>query len=572
MAHQWFGDYVTCKDWSQLWLNEGFATYYALLYEGHKFGRDDMLYGLYLDARDDIFLPENAGDHRPIVYRQYKAPMEQFDFRCYPKGSWCLHMLRSQLGDELFREAIHTYLKRHALANVESDDLREVFEELSGKPLDRFFDQWLYHGGQPELTISYDWNAKERLAHVSIEQTQATGDDVLVFQFPATLRFIVDGKTTDETFEVTERKHDFYVRLPAEPQVVRFDPEYTLLAKIEFKKSDAQFEADLKNEDDAIGRVLACEGLAARRSRSAVKALKHALQNDKFWGVRQAAARALRQIRTDEAVAALVDSTDQDDIRVRRSVVDELGQCYHDDAEAKLLEIAGDEDELPVVAAAAVRALGRIGGGKARKAIEDALASQSFSNERAIAALFAIADMNDPTMAPAVIKFIRQRGGEIDARELAQGFLTLASISQRGQRRTTALEFLSEYLSDPRTPLNALAVEALGQLHDPRARTLIEPFAAEGQNDRLIASAKRALAILDQQGEFVPGEVGELRREVRELRTSQADLQNALDEMKSKSTAAGGDSTLEEPPATDAAATDPAATDEADDGETKQPE
>ena len=97
MAHQWFGDYVTCKDWSHLWLNEGFATYYALLYEGHKYGRDAMLYGLYLDARDDIGPYEK--DLRPIVYRDYKVPREQFDFRAYPKGSWVLHMLRSQLGD-----------------------------------------------------------------------------------------------------------------------------------------------------------------------------------------------------------------------------------------------------------------------------------------------------------------------------------------------------------------------------------------------------------------------------------------------------------------------------------------
>ena len=155
MAHQWFGDYVTCKDWSHVWLNEGFATYYALLYEGHKLGRDALLYGLYLDARDEIFLPANRRDKRPIVFRDYRDAQDQFDFRNYPKASWVLHMLRSQVGDTVYREAIHTYLERHALSDVETDDLREAFEELSGQPLDQFFDQWLYHGGVPELKITY---------------------------------------------------------------------------------------------------------------------------------------------------------------------------------------------------------------------------------------------------------------------------------------------------------------------------------------------------------------------------------------------------------------------------------
>ena len=84
LAHQWFGDYVTCKDWSHLWLNEGFATYYTHLYEGKKFGRDAMLYGLYRDATGRILTQGN--DKKPIVYNAYKNPMEQFDYRSYPKG------------------------------------------------------------------------------------------------------------------------------------------------------------------------------------------------------------------------------------------------------------------------------------------------------------------------------------------------------------------------------------------------------------------------------------------------------------------------------------------------------
>src|SRR5437868_467383 len=106
LAHQWFGDLVTCKDWSHIWLNEGFATYYQSLYNAHKHGRDAMLYELYQRARQITGL---TNDVRAIVRRTYDTPHEMFDYLAYPKGGWVLHMLRGQLGAELYRRCIKTY-------------------------------------------------------------------------------------------------------------------------------------------------------------------------------------------------------------------------------------------------------------------------------------------------------------------------------------------------------------------------------------------------------------------------------------------------------------------------------
>ena len=535
MAHQWFGDYVTCKDWSHLWLNEGFATFYAHLYEGHKFGRDDLLYGLYIDARDEIFLDENKDDKRPIVYREYDVPSEQFDFRNYPKASWVLHMLRSQLGEELYREAIHTYLERHALSEVETEDLREVFEELSGKPLDRFFDQWLYHGGQPELKVTYRWRGKEQLAQITVEQTQETGDDVLLFEFPTKLRFVVDGEIIDEAVEIKERKHDFFVRLPDEPQIVRFDPDYSVLAKIDFKLSDAQLKAQLKDKSDAMGRVLACEGLAERDAKSVVAALRAALEEDSFFGVREAAAAALRKIGTDEAAAALAGAWQQDDARVRLRVVDELGKCYRDAANEQLLEIAAEEKN-PAVRAAAIRGLGKFQGEKTVAAVREALDSKAFNNEPVVAAFMAIRDLGDRSLAADLMNTLREREQAIDPRDFAEGMITLAQVSQRGRGRDRAFEFFKSYLDHPRVPLRTAAVRALGELGDARARPLLEAYAANA-GARVAPTAKAALEQLTKAAPLAPTEVGELRRELRELRASQDKLQKAVDDLKSKSTA-----------------------------------
>src|ERR1035438_6711178 len=136
----------SCKDWSHIWLNEGFATYYESLYDGHKHGRDAMLYELYHRARQITGI---ANDPTPIVRRTYDEPSDMFGYLAYPKGSWVLHMLRSQLGADLYRRCIKTYVQRHQYGNVVTEDLRAVIEELSGRSYDQFFDQWLYHGRFP---------------------------------------------------------------------------------------------------------------------------------------------------------------------------------------------------------------------------------------------------------------------------------------------------------------------------------------------------------------------------------------------------------------------------------------
>jgi aminopeptidase N len=533
MAHQWFGDYVTCKDWSHLWLNEGFATFYTHLYEGHKFGRDAMLYGLHEDAGEIL---ARKDDKRPIVYRGYKEAMEQFDHRSYPKGSWVLHMLRSQFGEELYRKAIKTYLDRHALDSVESEDLREVFEELSGKPLDQFFDQWLYHGGAPELAIEHKWLAKEKLAHVTVKQTQEVSSDVLLFELPTKLRFVVDGKAIDEPVTVHRKQHDFYVALPGEPQIVRFDPDYTMLATISFELPEAMLLAQLDNDDDMMGRLMACEALGKEGKNGPVEKLAERLKSDPFQGVRRAAATALRTIGTDEAIEALCDSVDgQENVRVRRHVCEELARCYHDAAHAKLREVAADEDELPVVAAVAIGALGKYANDEeGAEIIEDALDSRSFNNERFLAAMRAIRDARDADFADELLEIVAERNSELNPPELAEAFDALADLSQRGRRRDAAYEALVDYLDHPRMALRTAAIGALGRLKDPRARVILEPFAEEGQHARIRGAAQSALAALDLDGEFAPEEVTELRRELRELRDKYDALSKSLEDLESK--------------------------------------
>jgi aminopeptidase N len=550
LAHQWFGNYVTCKDWSHLWLNEGFATYYTHLYEGHRFGRDALLYGLYRDARDKIFA--RGDDVRPIAYRNYKTPIEQFDYRAYPKGSWVLHMLRSQLGDDLFRQAIKTYLERHALANVETEDLREVFEELSGKPLDRFFDQWVYHGGYPRLKVKYEWLAERKLAHLTIEQQPPPSDAVLRFEFPARFRFTLAADTSGDgtsdadspsqgspshvTHElpIDKLRHEAYVALPSEPTVVRFDPRYTVLAKVDFSKSDAQWEAQLAANDDVIGRLLACEALAKRKTLRSVNALGAALRKDPFYGVGQEAAVALRKIRTDEAVQALAEALDHPDARVRLAVVTELGKCYRPEVHAHLLRVAQQEPN-PAIAAAALRGLGKFHGSKSMAALRSALDDQSFRHEKLQAAVDAIGQLGDGSLHRDLLATLRRRQQELDPETLETGLVVLARISQRPRARRAVFEWLSGLLTHPRRQLRIAAARALGELGDRRGRAILEALGEDAApGDRLAAAAKEALAVLDRRERVVPVEVQKLRSEVRELRQKQQEQQEQLEKLEAQ--------------------------------------
>lgn len=539
MAHQWFGDYVTCKDWSHIWLNEGFATYYSHLYEGHKFGRDALLYDLYRDATEKV-LPKHE-DRRPILYNRYRTPNEQFDFRAYPKGSWVLHMLRSQLGEQLYRDVVRTYLQRHALTSVTTPDFMKVIEELSGRSIDRFFDQWVYHPRHPSLEVEYEWLAERQLAHVTIKQTQKVDEEVLLFEFPTTLRFQVGEKRSDHPIKIDQEKHEFYLALAAQPTVVRLDPEYTVLADIEFEKSDKLLLAQLKNERDMIGRIFAVRALAERETKEALTAVGEALRDDPFFGVRIEAAKALGKVRKDEALVELQQSVTIDDARVRLAVVRAVGKFFSREAEELLLHQVVENEKNPAIAAEATRALGKYRTPSARAAVRKQLASRSFRNELTVAAIEAIADQKDPGLRNELMQTLNDRGQELTSRGLSTCLKQLAESCRELEDRAASgqvEQFLRSYLEHPKKQLRVAAVEALGALGDSRSLAVLDSLADEESNDALALAAAKSVKKLRERAPLVPQELTELRKRIDELSDESNKLREELDEVKAKDEAA----------------------------------
>jgi aminopeptidase N len=529
LAHQWFGDLVTCKDWSHLWLNEGFATYYEQLYDGHKNGRETMLYRLYESAKHITGQPNQTN---AIVRRDFNVPEDQFGYLAYPKGAWVLHMLRSQLGEALYRRCIKTYLERHSFDNVTTEDLSEVIEELSGGSFDQFFDQWVYHAAQPELAVTYNWDEKTKLAKVTLQQNQKLSEDVLLFRFPLTIRFKSKAGAVDKQITVKEKSEDFYFPLREAPEVVRIDPELTLLAKVNFSPPLGMLYAQLSDQADVLGRLMAVEQLGQRQERGAVGRLKEVLNGDPFWGVRVAASKALRALQTDAALEALLASTQQDDARVRRQVIADIGGYYRESSYAAALK-ALQEERNPAIQAEALRALGAYAKPEVREKLLACLSSESYRNELAVAAFGAIGAQDDPAYIGPVQDCLQRQRQRFTTSGFNTGLTTLARLARNEEKKDAVREFLTGYLNDERRRTQLTAIRALGTLGDPKAIAVLEKIAEAPRESPERAAAERAIA--DLRADRKPAaELGTLRNEVMNLQKDNRQLRKELDELKKK--------------------------------------
>ncbi len=212
LAHSWFGDLVTCRNWAELWLNEGFATYMEAAYREKIYGRDSYLEKIRGDAAE-FLIDDVINRKRHALYNLRAGDVDAlFDNSAvtYHKGGVVLHTLREQVGAEIFWRAINIYLNRHKFANVESTDLQKVMEEVSGQDLKWFFDQWVYGAGAPRLKVGRSYNVRTKTLTVTIAQTQKIdGITPAVFHLPLDVNIKSAAGETTEKIDVTKRVQTF---------------------------------------------------------------------------------------------------------------------------------------------------------------------------------------------------------------------------------------------------------------------------------------------------------------------------------------------------------------------------
>ena len=230
LGHQWFGDYVTCKDWGQIWLNESFATFMQMMYFEHSLGKNG--YEAEVENNTNAYLGESRRYKRPIMTRMYPNADAMFDSHTYPKGGVVLHTLRKWLGDDAFWAGIKLYLNTNAHTPVESWQLCKALTDSSGINCEPFFKQWIYSPGHPVLDTSWTWDESSKQLTVTVNQTQDTSDGTPVYDIPAKVGVVVGGKVTRLPFAIKNKKNEIRFTLDAKPDAVLFDPDHEFLREI----------------------------------------------------------------------------------------------------------------------------------------------------------------------------------------------------------------------------------------------------------------------------------------------------------------------------------------------------
>ncbi|HXV12662.1 MAG TPA: M1 family aminopeptidase [Candidatus Krumholzibacteria bacterium] len=542
LAHQWWGDMVTCREWSHMWLNEGFATYYAYLYKEHRDGDDAFRYQMR-QAHNDVIKADDA-EPRPMVVDFFNRTDARNNALVYVKGASLLHMLRAYLGDDLYRETIRHYGEENKHDVVETQDLMRAVREVTGENLDWFFEQWAFLAGHPKFKVTKSWDRDTRVLTLKVEQTQKTVGVVPVFRVPVDVEIGWSGGSALHRVMIEEASASYYFPVPEEPRSVVFDKGDWILKTVDFPKLAGELVHELEN-GDFMTRVVAAEALGAKGSDArVVPALRAVVLGDAFWGLRRESALSLGKIGTDAALSALVEGTAVEDARVRLACAEALGGYYRNAKAAAQLEKLVGNDRAYGVRAAALTALVKVRGERAARVCADALKQTSDQDIVRNAALNGLADLNDTAALDRIRPYCASGNPRWYRHTAIAAYGRLAKQLDKESDRRRAAESLYPALDDWHLRTREAAIDALAAIGEPSS---VEPLRRVAANDRLAAVRERAAKAADRIGaESAKTTARNNAADIEELKRRLESVERELEAAKKKlaapaSEAAGSD-------------------------------
>jgi aminopeptidase N len=538
LAHQWFGDLLTCRDWSHAWLNEGFATFFETVWREADLGYDEYLYDVFECVGN--YLGEDGDRYRrPIVCNHYRDPIEIFDRHLYDKGCAVLHMLRGELGDARFWRSIRGYVASNQQRSVETIDLIRAIEDATGRNLRGFFDQWIFRGGHPDLEVSATWDEKRKAMTVTIDQKQRVDDAHPPFRFDVDLGFVAAAPATppanagsgalpgERRIRVSvERAHETVtVPLDFEPKLVRFDPGAFTLGSIVYKLGAELAAATLHGDPDVVARVRAARELAKDGSATARDALRVAFESDPFWGVLSEAAAALGATRAPWARTLLIEALAHTNPKVRRAAANALGNFRDEDSAAALIG-AAQSDASYFVRGAALASLGKTRDPRAFDVLARAVKEHTWNSTVEAGAVHGLSELADARGVPLVLEAVRPENDEGLRRAAVH------SIGRFGQlvdsERTRAVAAVEERLDDELLLVQLSAIAAAEGLGDARLLTALDRLSYAAADGRVRRDAMEA-AIRVREASKVPAAVSAMRGDIDGLREEHQKLREKIE-------------------------------------------
>jgi aminopeptidase N len=342
LFHHWFGNLVTSESWSNLTLNESFANYSEYLWREHAYGKLDADMHLF-DGNQAYLNGQNNDKH--LVRFNYTDKEDMFDLVSYNKGGVILHMLRNYLGDAAFFEGLKTYLTEFQYQAAEVHQLRLLFESITGKDLNWFFNQWYYNAGHPKIEVSYDYNTLQKKVTVNLLQFNANE-----FKFPIAIDIFEAGKKTRHRVFVEGNDASFTFPYTKLPTFIQVNADGVLLCEITENKVLSDYIFQLKNAANYVHRREALLEVAKKQvEKVAFNAVTDAL-NDASYKIRILALEKIDLINKFSKKAAI----------------------------QKIIDIA-NTDPKTLVQAAAIATLGKLTDPELQPVFAKALQSKSYA-------------------------------------------------------------------------------------------------------------------------------------------------------------------------------------------------
>ncbi|MBE9197623.1 MULTISPECIES: M1 family metallopeptidase [unclassified Nodularia (in: cyanobacteria)] len=549
LAHQWFGDLIVIKHWSHAWIKEGMASYSEVMWTEHEYGDQEAAYYRLLEARS--YLSEDSHRYRrPMVTHVYREAIELYDRHIYEKGSCVYHMIRAELGEELFWPAIQSFVQDNAHKTVETVDLLRAIEKATGRNLAYLFDQYVYRGGHPDFKVAYSWDGDANLAKVTVTQTQADKNDskdLFDLKIPIGFGYNQLGKPpqiTTFTVRVNEREQSFYFPLAEKPQFVSFDVGNHFLKTVTLEYSVPELKAQLEFDPNPISRIYAAEALAKKGGLEATIALSAALKNDSFWGVQVEAAKQLAEIKLDQAFDGLVPGLQDQNAYVRRSVVEALATIKTHDSYKAVKKLVKNGDPSYYVEAAACRAVGSIASvnladkpkeEKVIKLLQSVLESKAGWNEVVRSgAVVGLAELKTSEAAVNLLLEYTKLGVPQPLRLATIRALGKISVGQSPVNLERILEKLAELAKETFFLTQVAVVIALGQMETRKAMGILRSLADQTPDGRVRRYAEEEISKV-QKNVGTDNALRQMREELDQIKQQNQELKSRLEGLEAKS-------------------------------------
>lgn len=546
LAHQWFGDLIVIKHWSHAWIKEGMASYSEVMWTEHEYGQDDAAYYRLLEARS--YLNEDSSRYRrPMVTHIYREAIELYDRHIYEKGSCVYHMIRTELGDELFWTAIHTFVQNHAHQTVETVDLLRAIEKATGRNLTFLFDQYVYRGGHPDFKVAYSWDGDSKLTKVTVTQTQVNGDNKDLFDLKIPIGFGYSQQPSNLitfTVRVNEKEQSFYFPLPEKPDFISFDVGNNYLKTVTLEYPIPELKAQLEFDPNPISRIYAAEALAKKGGLEVTKVLSTALKNDPFWGVRVEVAQKLSEIQLDQAFDGLVIGLQDPNPFVRKAVVSSLSEIKTHPSYKAVKAVVQNGDASYNVEAAACRTIGAIAAAhlqekpheeKVIKLLKSVLEERAGWNEVVRSgAISGLAEFKTSETALNLLLEYTKIGVSQPLRLSTIRALGKISVGQTPTNIERILDRLAEIAKETFFLTQVAVVTALGQMETPKAIGILQSLASQTTDGRVRRYAEEEITKV-QKNIGPEKTLRQLREEVNQLKQQNQELKSRLENLEAKS-------------------------------------